>query len=319
MVHVAILDDYQRVALEVADWSALDGRAELTVFTERLEGEDEAAAVLAEFDVVVAMRERTPFPGSLLSRLPRLQLLVTTGMRNSAIDLAAAERHGICVCGTGSLPSSTVEHTWALILGWSRHLVEEAGNMAGDGWQTTLGSGLAGKTLGIVGLGRIGAAVGRVGSTFGMHVLAWSQNLTTEIAEAAGAERVSFAELLSASDVVSVHQVLSDRTRNLIGAPELALMRRSALLVNTSRGPIVNADALVLAVAEGVIAGAAVDVYDEEPLPAGHPLRSTPGILATPHLGYVARDVYEVFYGDAVADVVGFLDGTPLRQIFGQA
>ena len=317
MIRVAILDDYQRVALEVADWSALDGRAELTVFDYRLGDEDAVAAVLAEFDVVVAMRERTSFSGSLLRRLPRLRLLVTTGMRNSAIDVATAERLGIAVCGTGSRAASTVELTWALILGWSRHLVEEVGNMATGGWQTTVGTGLAGRTLGIVGLGRIGSAVAEVGSAFGMRVLAWSQNLTAETAEASGAELVSLADLLSASDVVTVHQVLSDRTRNLIGESELALMRQTALLVNTSRGPIVSSDALVAAVRDGVIAGAAVDVYDEEPLPADHPLRSTPGILATPHLGYVARDVYEVFYGEAVEDVVSFLDGTPLRQISG--
>ena len=317
MIRVAILDDYQRVALEVADWSALDGRAELTVFDYRLGDEDAVAAVLAEFDVVVAMRERTSFSGSLLRRLPRLRLLVTTGMRNSAIDVATAERLGIAVCGTGSRAASTVELTWALILGWSRHLVEEVGNMATGGWQTTVGTGLAGRTLGIVGLGRIGSAVAEVGSAFGMRVLAWSQNLTAETAEASGAELVSLADLLSASDVVTVHQVLSDRTRNLIGELELALMRQTALLVNTSRGPIVSSDALVAAVRDGVIAGAAVDVYDEEPLPADHPLRSTPGILATPHLGYVARDVYEVFYGEAVEDVVSFLDGTPLRQISG--
>lgn len=315
MIRVAILDDYQRVALEVADWTLLDGRAELIVFDGRLGDEDAVVAALAEFDVVVAMRERTAFPGSLLRRLPRLRLLVTTGMRNSAIDLAAAQEQGIAVCGTGSRSASTVEHTWALILGRSRNLVEEAANMATGGWQTTLGAGLAGRTLGIVGLGRIGSAVAQVGSAFGMRVLAWSENLTAERAEASGAELVSLADLLAASDVVTVHQVLSDRTRNLIGQPELALMRPTALLVNTSRGPIVSSDALVAAVRTGVIAGAAVDVYDTEPLPADHPLRSTPGILATPHLGYVTRDVYEVFYGEAAEDVASFLDGTPVRQI----
>lgn len=317
MIRVAILDDYQRVALEVADWSALDGRAELTVLDHRLGDEDAVAAALDGFDVVVAMRERTPFPEAVLRRLPRLRLLVTTGMRNGSIDVAAAERFGILVCGTASLAASTVEHTWALILGWSRHLVEEADNMASGGWQTTLGSGLEGKTLGIVGLGRLGSAVARIGSAFGMHVIAWSHNLTEEGAQAAGARYVGFEELLASSDIVSVHQVLSDRTRGLIGQPELTSMRRSALLVNTSRGPIVSSDALVAAVRDGVIAGAAVDVYDEEPPPAAHPIRSTPGILATPHLGYVSRDTYQLFYGQAVADVVGFLDGRPVRQISG--
>jgi len=317
MIRVAVLDDYQHVALQVADWTVLDGRAEVTVFDHGLGDEDAVVAALEEFDVVVAMRERTPFPESLLVRLPRLRLLVTTGMRNNAIDVAAAQRQGVTVCGTGSRISSTVELTWALILGWSRHLVQEAGSMTTGGWQTTLGTGLAGRTLGIIGLGRIGSAVAGVGSALGMRVLAWSHNLTAETAQASEAELVSLAELLAGSDVVTVHQVLSDRTRNLIGEAELALMRPTALLVNTSRGPIVSSDALVSAVTQGVIAGAAVDVYDNEPLPGDHPLRFTPGILATPHLGYVTRDVYEVFYREAVEDVVGFLDGTPLRQIPG--
>ena len=243
MVRVAILDDYQSVALEVVDWSALDGRAEITAFHEHLPGEDAVAEALVGFEVVVAMRERTAFPASLLRRLPHLRLLVTTGMRNSSIDLPAAEELGITICGTDSVASSTVEHTWALILAWSRHIVEEAGNMSAGRWQTTLGNGLAGKTLGIVGLGRIGSAVAAVGNAFGMRVVAWSQNLTTERADAAGAELVGFHELLADSDVVTVHLVLSDRTRHLIGAPEIARMRPSALLVNTSRGPIIDSAA----------------------------------------------------------------------------
>ena len=231
MVRVAILDDYQSVALEVVDWSALDGRAEITAFHEHLPSEDAVADALVGFEVVVAMRERTAFPASLLRRLPHLRLLVTTGMRNSSIDLPAAEELGITVCGTDSVASSTVEHTWALILAWSRHIVEESANMSAGRWQTTLGNGLAGKTLGIVGLGRIGSAVAAVGNAFGMRVVAWSQNLTTERADAAGAELVGFHELLADSDVVTVHLVLSDRTRHLIGAPEIARMRPSALLV----------------------------------------------------------------------------------------
>ncbi len=315
MVRVAILDDYQGVALEVVDWSALDGRAEITPFHEHFPNEDAVAAALADFEVIVAMRERTPFPAALLRRLPRLRLLVTTGMRNSSIDLEAAGELGITVTGTDSIASSTVEHTWALILAWSRHIVEEAGNMSAGRWQTTLGNGLAGKTLGIVGLGRIGSAVAAVGKAFGMRVVAWSQNLTAERADAAGVELVGFHELLAGSDVVTVHLVLSDRTRHLIGAPEIARIRRSALLVNTSRGPIVDSVALAAAVGSGALAGAAVDVYDEEPPAVDHPLRSTPGVLATPHLGYVSREVYAVFYGQAVEDVVAFLDGAPVRRI----
>lgn len=318
MLRVAILDDFQHVALDVVDWSPLGGRAELTTFHEAFAGEDEAAAALGDFDAVVAMRERTRFPASLLRRLPRLRLLVTTGMRNSAIDLAAAEELGVLVCGTRSKSSSTVELTWALTLALLRHLVEESRNMSEGRWQTTLGENLAGRTLGVVGLGRIGSAVARVGTAFGMDVVAWSTHLTAERAAEHGARLVTFEELLATSDVVTVHQVLSDRSRNLVGARELDLMRPGAVLVNTSRGPIVDTDALIDAVTRRTIAGAAVDVYDEEPLARGHRLRQTPGILATPHLGYVTRDVYEVFYGDAVEDLVGFLDGAPVRVLTGQ-
>jgi phosphoglycerate dehydrogenase-like enzyme len=315
MFRVAILDDYQQVALQVTDWSPLAGLAELTCFSEPFRDQDKAAVALAPFDGLVAMRERTPLPGALLQRLPRLQLLVTTGMRNSAVDLAAAARLGVVVAGTRSLSASTVEHTWTLILASARNLVVEAHNMSEGRWQTTLGSMLAGRTLGVVGLGRIGSAVARVGGAFGMRVIAWSENLTTERAEAAGAELVSFDELLSSADVITLHQVLSDRTRHLIGERELALMGPQTLLVNTSRGAIVSTDALVNAVSNGRIAGAAVDVYEEEPLPVGHPLRHTPGILATPHVGYVTREVYEVFYGDAVEDIAAFLKGEPIRVL----
>ena len=315
MLRVAILDDFQHVALDVVDWSPLAGRAELTTFHEPFPGEDEAAAALGDFDAVVAMRERTRFPVSLLRRLPRLRLLVTTGMRNSAIDLAAADELGVLVCGTRSKSSSTVELTWALTLALLRHLVEESRNMSEGRWQTTLGGNLAGRTLGVVGLGRIGSEVARVGTAFGMDVVAWSTHLTAERAAERGARLVTFEELLATSDVVTVHQVLSDRSRNLVGARELDLMRADAVLVNTSRGPIVDTDALIDAVTRGTIAGAAVDVYDAEPLAPGHQLRHTPGILATPHLGYVTRDVYEVFYGEAVEDLVGFLDGAPVRVL----
>jgi phosphoglycerate dehydrogenase-like enzyme len=315
VLRVAVLDDYQGVALEVADWSVLQGRADATVFREWLPDEDAVAEALAEYDAVVAMRERTPFPASLLARLPRLRLLVTTGMRNASIDVAAAQELGITVCGTASRGASTAEHTWALILGWCRHLVEESANMSAGRWQTTLGTGLAGRTLGVVGLGRIGSQVAAVGQAFGMDVVAWSQNLTDERARSHGTRRVELDELLAASDVVTVHLVLSERTRGLLGAAEIARMKSSALLVNTSRGPIVDSDALAAAVRGGDLAGAALDVYDEEPLPAEHPLRSAPGILATPHLGYVTDDVYELFYGEAVEDIAAFLDGAPVRVL----
>lgn len=312
---IAVLDDYQQAALAVADWSALRERATIDVFSEHIPDPGELVDRLAGYDVVVAMRERTAFPAEVLEQLPSLRLLVTTGRRNAAIDVEAARRQGITVCGTRSDATATVEHTWALILGLSRNLVTESANITTGGWQTTLGFGLSGKTLGIVGLGRIGSAVASIGRAFGMRVVAWSANLTEERATAAGAELVSFEELLRVSDVVTVHQVLSDRTHGLIGSRELALMKHSALLVNTSRGPIVDTAALVTALEEGSIAGAAVDVFDVEPLPADHPLRSAPRSLVTPHLGYVTRDGYSIFYSDVVEDIVAFLDGQPLRVL----
>lgn len=312
---IAILDDYQQVALDVADWGGLRDRARIDVFSEHIDDCDELVQRLAGYDVVVAMRERTPFPAAVLERLPSLRLLVTTGRRNAAIDVAAATRLGITVCGTRSDATATVEHTWALILGLARHLVVESGNVRCGGWQTTLGTGLAGKTLGIVGLGRIGSAVATVGRAFGMDVVAWSANLTEERASAAGARLVPFEELLRRADVVSLHLVLGDRTRHLVGSRELSLMKESALLVNTSRGGIVDTPALVAALESGAIGGAAVDVFDVEPLPADHPLRRAPRSLVTPHLGYVTREGYERFYGDAVEDITAYLDGTTVPRV----
>jgi phosphoglycerate dehydrogenase-like enzyme len=314
MVRVAILDDYQRAALEVADWSAVRERAQVDVFSEHI-ADDELVRRLAEYDVVVAMRERTAFPASVLEGLPSLKLLVTTGRRNAAIDVAAARSLGITVCGTRSDATATVEHTWALILGLCRNLVTEAANVRDGGWQTTLGTGLHGKTLGVVGLGRIGSQVASIARAFGMRVVAWSANLTEERAAAAGAELVSFDELLKTSDVVSLHLVLSERTHHLVGSRELSLMKRSAILVNTSRGPIVDTSVLLAALEDGRIAGAALDVFDVEPSPADHPLRSAPRSLVTPHLGYVTRDGYRIFYGDVVEDIVAFLDGEPVRVL----
>jgi phosphoglycerate dehydrogenase-like enzyme len=312
---VAILDDYQHAALEVADWSALRPRAGIDVFTEHIADPDELVRRLSGYDVVVAMRERTAFPESVLEQLPSLRLLVTTGRRNAAIDVAAARRLGITACGTRSDATATVEHTWALILGLSRNLETEAANIRAGGWQTTLGTGLSGKTLGVVGLGRLGSAVAGIGKAFGMDVVAWSANLTEERAHAAGARLVPFDELLGRADVVTLHLVLSDRTRHLVGARELGLMKDTGLLVNTSRGPIVDTAALVSALEAGTIAGAAVDVFDEEPLAPDHPLRSAPRSLVTPHLGYVTRDGYRIFYGDVVEDIVAFLDGSPVRVL----
>ena len=313
----AVLDDYQRVATELADWSPVADEVEVTSFAEHFATQDELAADLADFDIVVTLRERVPFPASLLTRLPRLKLLVASGMRNSVIDLAAAEAHGVTVCGTASASTPPVELTWALLLGLARGIVEESTALRSGGpWQHTVGADLHGRRLGLLGLGRIGSRVAHVGLAFGMHVSAWSQNLTKEYADEVGVElAASKEELLADSDFVSVHLALSDRTRGLLGPAELALLRPTAYLVNTSRAAIVDQDALLAALHEGRIAGAGVDVFDVEPLPADHPMRTAPRLLATPHLGYVSRANYETYYGQAVEDIRAFLDGEPVRRL----
>ena len=315
MLRIAVLDDFQSVSADFADWSRLPEAAEVVSFADHLDDEDAVADRLAGFDVVVAMRERTPFPRSLLERLPKLRLLVTTGARNAAIDVAAAADLGVSVCGTGAHPTGTVELTWALVLAVARHVPEEDAGLRAGGWQRTVGTDLAGATLGVVGLGRLGTRVARIGQAFGMDVIAWSQNLTAQRAAEAGVRLVERGELFATADVVTVHLVLSDRTRGLVGRDELARMKRSAILVNTSRGPIVDEAALVEALSEGRIAGAGIDVYDREPLPADSPLRSAPRTVLTPHLGYVTRDTYRVFYGDAVEDVAAWMRGAPIRVI----
>jgi len=315
MLRIAVLDDYQGVSGHYADWSSLPEPAEVTVFGDHLDDEDAVAERLGPFEVVVGMRERTPFPRSLLDRLPHLRLLVTTGAKNASIDVAAAAERGVLVCGTGAHPSGTAELTWALILAAARHLPEETANVREGGWQTTVGTDLAGRRLGVVGLGRLGTRVARIGQAFEMDVVAWSQNLTDERAAEAGVRRVAKEDLLRTSDVVTVHLQLSDRTRGLIGAAELALMKPTAILVNTSRGPIVDEPALVAALREHRLAGGGIDVYDREPLPADSPLRSTPGLVATPHLGYVTEATYEVFYRGVVEDVAAWMRGAPVRQI----
>lgn len=311
-----ILDDYQGVATSYADWSALEG-VETTALREHLDDEGALARALAGVEVVVAMRERTPFPASLLARLPDLRLLVTTGMRNTSIDIDAARSAGVVVCGTSSLPTPAVELTWALILALARHLVPEAGAMRGGGpWQTTIGADLSGATLGVVGLGKLGTRVAAVGSAFGMDVVAWSPHLTDQRAAVGGARRLaSLSDLLRASDVVTLHLVLSDSTRGLLGARELAAMRPSAFLVNTSRAGLVDTGALVTALEQGRIAGAGLDVFDEEPVPADHPLRTLPGVLATPHLGYVTEANLRTHYTEAVADVAAWRAGAPVRVL----
>lgn len=313
----AVIDDFQSVATTVVDWSPVTADVEVVSFTEHLATDDEAAAALADFDIVVTLRERVPFPADLFARLPRLRLLVASGMRNSVIDFDAAKRHGVTVCGTASSSTPPVELTWALLLGLARGIVTEAEALRTDGpWQSTLGADLHGRTLGLLGLGKIGGRVAQVGRAFGMDVLAWSQNLTEERTDEVGATLAASKEdLLASSDFVSVHLALGDRTRGLIGAAELALMRPTAYLINTSRAAIVDTDALLAALRAGSVAGAATDVFDIEPLPAGHPVRTAPRLLATPHLGYVSRANYETYYGQAVENIRAFLDGQPVRRL----
>ncbi len=312
---VAILDDYQGVATRLADWESLGPDVEVVVFRDHLAEVGAVAARLADFDAVVAMRERTPFPRDLIARLPRLRLLVTTGMRNASIDLGAAADLGVTVCGTAGLPYPTAELAWGLILALARRIPQEDRATREGRWQDTLGVGLNGKTLGVLGLGTLGSRVARFGRAFEMTVLAWSQNLTTEHATEVGASLVPRDELLARADVVSIHLVLSERTRGLIGRRELALMKPSAFLVNTSRGPIVDEGALVEALRSGALAGAGLDVFGEEPLPRDHPFYRLPNTVITPHLGYVTEETYRIFYSQALEDVRAYLRGAPVRVL----
>ena len=313
MASIAVLDDYQNVALRMADWSRLKTTHQVKVFEERIGEVDALAAALAEFEVIGIMRERTPFQRALIEKLPNLKLLVTTGKRNASIDLQAARDHGVTVCGTGGGGLSTAELAIALMLAFARHLRQEFSAMRpGGAWQTTLGFDLEGKTLGILGLGNLGARVGRIGTAMGMTLIAWSENLTEERARQHAAEPVSKEELFRRADVLSIHTVLSARTRGLVGAHELNLMKPTALLVNTSRGPIVDEVALLAALREERIQGYAADTFDVEPLPAEHPLRREPRALLTPHLGYVTAETYRGFYGGMVASIEAWLAGKPI-------
>ena len=315
MMRVAILDDYQGRALSLADWQSLHPAAQMQAFADHLDGLEALAQRLHTFDCVVAMRERTPFPRALFERLPNLRLLVTAGMRNAAIDLDAASERKVQVCGTDMLPYPTAELAWGLILALARHIPHEDRALREGRWQTTLGIGLKGKTLGLLGLGRLGGQVARIGKAFGMEAIAWSQNLTAERAAEAGAAPVSKEELFARADVVSVHLVLSPRSRGLVGAADLARMKPTAFLVNTSRGPIVDETALLAALRERRIAGAGLDVFEPEPLAPTHPLLALGNVVLTPHLGYVTEEGYRLAYGHAVEDIRAFLDGTVLRPL----
>jgi len=315
MSRVAILDDYQNVALQMADWSSLPKDVEVRVFQDHLKDEDPLVGRLKDFDIVMAMRERTAFPRSVFERLPNLKLVTTTGMRNAAIDMQAASDHGVTVCGTGGVVYPTAELTWGLILSLLRHIHREDRAVRGGRWQISMGVDLNGKTLGVIGLGNLGSQVATVGKAFQMNVIAWSQNLTAERATSLGAKLVSKDELLSQSDIVTIHLVLSDRTRGLLSARELGLMKPSAYLINTSRGPIVDEQALAEVLQNKGIAGAGLDVFGDEPLPLDHPLRHLENTVITPHMGYVTEDTYKIFFEQTVENIKAFLDGTAIRVI----
>jgi phosphoglycerate dehydrogenase-like enzyme len=313
-LRIAVLDDYLGVAADLADWHALPN-ADVTFFREPLGESGALVNTLAPFTVVCAMRERTPLPAEVLGLLPALRLIVTTGMQNASIDIAAARERGIVVCGTSSSSSATVEMTWALILGIARHVAANDRGMRAGAWQRNLGMELAGRRLGIIGLGTNGSRVGTIGLALGMEVVAWSQNLTTQRAAAVGVGRVTRDELLATSDVVTIHLRLSERTSGLIGSSEFAAMKASALLINTSRGPIVDEKALLQAVGTGQIAGAALDVYDDEPLAVDHPLRRLEKVLLSPHMGYVTDANMRTFYEQTVEDIAAFQSGVPIRVL----
>lgn len=317
MKKCVILDDYQDAALRMADWSVLAGRVDVVALHEHIEDEDALVSALADAEIVVIMRERTPFRARLLERLPALRLLITSGMRNASIDVAAATARGVVVCGTASSSEPPTELTWALILGLARRIAVENAALRADGpWQSTVGADLHGRTLGVLGLGKIGTRVAAIAQAFGMQVIAWSPNLTRERTDAAGvALAASKDALLEAADIVTIHLVLGERTRHLLGAAELARMKPGALLINTSRAPIVDQQALIEALTAGRLAGAGLDVFDVEPLPPGHPFRTLPNVLATPHLGYVTRRNYSVYFGEAIEDIEAWMRGTPMRVL----
>ena len=315
MMQVAVLDDYQHSALALADWQSLEPDVQVEAFPDPVADPDILARRLHTFECVVLMRERTPFPKMLIDRLPNLRLIVTAGMKNAAIDIAAATARGIQVCGTETLGTPTAELAWGLIVALARKIPQEFAALKLGRWQSTLGIGLHDKTLGVVGLGRLGNQMAKIGRAFGMEIIAWSQNLTAARAQEAGATLVTKDELFARADIVTVHLVLGDRTRGLVGASELGRMKPTAYLVNTSRGPIVQEAALIVALKARRIAGAALDVFDREPLPAGHPLLALDNLLVTPHLGYVTLENYRLIYGQAVQDIRAFLDGEPIRTV----
>jgi D-3-phosphoglycerate dehydrogenase len=316
MVRGAILDDYQNVAMGFADWSPIAKDVEIKVFNKPFKSQDEAIKALQGFAIVVGMRERTPFPRKVVEALPDLKLLITTGARNNSFDVKACAERGITVCGTGAVGSPTTGIAFGLMLELTRRIgFENARLKAGAPWQTTIGRDLEGLTLGVLGLGKLGQRSAAVGKGFGMKTIAWSQNLTEEKAKAASADYVSKEDLFRNADFVTIHLVLSDRSRGLVSAYELSLMKKSAYLINTSRGPIVDEKALIAALQSKSIAGAGLDVFDIEPLPLDHPFRKMDNVVITPHLGYVSEQNYHKYFPDIVEDIRAWLDGRPVRVI----
>lgn len=314
-LRAAILDDYQSVALRLADWSALSD-VDIKVFTEPFAGPQATIAALQDFEIVVGMRERTPFPRATIAALPRLKLLITTGAKNNSFDLKAAAEHGVTVCGTGTIGAPTVGVTFGLILELTRRIGFENQRMkAGEPWQVTVGRDLEGLTLGIVGFGKLGQRVARVAQAFGMDVIAWSQNLKAEDAETADVGYATKETLFSEADIVTIHYALSERSRGVVGAADLGRMKRDAYLINTARGPLVDEAALLSVLQDKKIAGAGLDVFDVEPLPVNHPFRTLDNVVLTPHLGYVSEQNYRIYFRDIVEDIRAFIDGKPVRVI----
>jgi len=305
---IAVLDDYQNAAMASADWSVLGRRADITVFEDHLADPEAVIERLLPFDVICLMRERSPLPRNIIERLPNLKLIASTGAGNASIDVAAAGDCGIEVVHTGYRSDPAIEFTWALILASARHIATESNSVRSGGWQETVGADLRGKTLGVLGLGRIGSEVARIGKAFGMNLIAWSQNMTPQAAEAVGATLVSKNQLFEQADFLTIHVVFSSRTRGLVGAAELARMKPTARLVNTSRGPIVEERELIRVLKNKQIAGAAIDVFNIEPLPPDHPFRALDNVLATPHIAYVSQDLYKTFYEDTVSNIGKWLD-----------
>ena len=316
MVRAAILDDYQNVALKLADWSSLGKDVEIKVFDQPFKSQDEAIKALQGFAIVVGMRERTPFPRQVIEALPDLKLLITTGAKNNSFDIKAATERGVTVCGTGGVGNPTTGIVFGLMLELTRHIgFENARLKGGAPWQTTIGLDLEGLTLGIVGLGKLGQRVATIGKAFGMKTIAWSQNLTPEKAKDAGVEYASREDLFAKSDIVTTHLVLSDRSRGLITGDDIGRMKKSAYLINTARAPIVDQGALLKALQDKKIAGAGLDVFEVEPLPLDHPYRKLDNVVITPHLGYVSEQNYRKYFPDIVEDIRAFLDGKPVRVI----